>query len=97
MFDSLISNGILFLFCLLIMNTLRYYLPRREQIINIFVWCIFFTIIWSGVDKMAASYFTWILRWLFSHASQFPFYTFQYFFFVTRMRYDDQCAMANME
>ncbi len=44
--DSLISNGILFFFCLLILNTLRYYLPRREQVINIFAWCIFFTIIW---------------------------------------------------
>lgn len=44
--DSLISNSILLLFCLLILNTLRYYLPRREQIINIFAWCIFFTVIW---------------------------------------------------
>ena len=49
--DSLISNGILFLFCLLILNTLRYYLPRREQVINIFAWCIFFTIIWSLLAK----------------------------------------------
>jgi hypothetical protein len=44
--DSLVSNGLLFLFCLLILNTLRYYLPRREQMINIFAWCIFFAIIW---------------------------------------------------
>jgi len=51
MFDSLISNGILFLFCLVIMNTLRYYLPRREQIINIFAWCIFFTVIWLLLIK----------------------------------------------
>jgi len=49
--DSLISNGILFLFCLLIMNTLRYYLPQREQLINIFAWCIFFTIIWLILVK----------------------------------------------
>ncbi|HKB45490.1 MAG TPA: histidine kinase [Chitinophagaceae bacterium] len=55
MFDSLISNGILFLFCLLIMNTLRYYLPRREQVINIFIWCIFFTAIWLILIK-------WLLR-----------------------------------
>ena len=55
MFDSLISNGILFLFCLLIMNTLRYYLPRREQVINIFSWCVFFTIIWLVLIK-------WLLR-----------------------------------
>jgi hypothetical protein len=49
--DSLISNGILFLFCLLIMNTLRYYLPQREQLINIFAWCVFFTILWLILAK----------------------------------------------
>jgi hypothetical protein len=49
--DSLLSNGILFFFCLLILNTLRYYLPRREQLINIFAWCIFFTVIWLLLTK----------------------------------------------
>jgi len=49
--DSLISNGILLLFCLLIMNTLRYYLPQKEQLINIFAWCVFFTIIWLLLAK----------------------------------------------
>lgn len=49
--DSLISNGILFFFCLLILNTLRYYLPRREQLINIFAWCIFFTVVWLLLTK----------------------------------------------
>jgi sensor histidine kinase YesM len=49
--DSLISNVILFFFCLLILNTLRYYLPRREQLINIFAWCIFFTILWLLLTK----------------------------------------------
>jgi len=49
--DSLISNGILFFFCLLILNTLRYYLPRREQLINIFAWCIFFTVLWLLLTK----------------------------------------------
>lgn len=52
--DSLISNGILFLFCLLILNTLRYYLPRSEQLINIFAWCIFFTVIWLLLVKWLA-------------------------------------------
>ena len=51
LFDSLISNGLLFFFCLLILNTLRYYLPRREQLINIFAWCIFFTVIWVLLTK----------------------------------------------
>lgn len=53
--DSLISNGILLLFCLLIMNTLRYYLPQGEQVINIFAWCVFFAIIWLLLAK-------WILK-----------------------------------
>ncbi len=53
--DSLLSNGILFFFCLLILNTLRYYLPRREQLINIFAWCIFFTVIWLLLTK-------WLLK-----------------------------------
>jgi two-component system, LytTR family, sensor kinase len=49
--DSLISNCVLFLLCILILNTLRYYLPRREQLINIFAWCIFFTVIWLLLVK----------------------------------------------
>jgi two-component system LytT family sensor kinase len=53
--DSSISNGILLLFCLLIMNTLRYYLPRREQVINIFAWCIFFAVLWLVLSK-------WLLK-----------------------------------
>lgn len=53
--DSLLSNGILLLFCLLILNTLRYYLPRREQVINIFAWCIFFAVIWLLLAR-------WLLR-----------------------------------
>ena len=53
--DSLISNGVLFLFCLLILNTLRYYLPRREQLINIFAWCIFFAVIWLLLVKWLLS------------------------------------------
>jgi hypothetical protein len=49
--DSLISNGLLLLFCLLIMNTLRYYLPQGEQVINIFAWCVFFSILWLVLMK----------------------------------------------
>ena len=53
--DSAISNGILFLACLLVMNTLRYYLPRRDQYINVFVWCTLLTVIWFVLSK-------WLLR-----------------------------------
>jgi hypothetical protein len=63
--DSLISNGILFLFCLLILNTLRYYLPRREHVINIFAWCIFFSIIWLVLSK-------WLLRVSLGYYPEYP-------------------------
>ncbi|MBL7742663.1 MAG: histidine kinase [Chitinophagaceae bacterium] len=53
--DSCISNGILLLFCLLIMNTLRYYLPQKEQLINIFAWCVTFSIVWLLLTK-------WLLK-----------------------------------
>ncbi|HLG40315.1 MAG TPA: histidine kinase [Chitinophagaceae bacterium] len=49
--DSLISNSVLLLFCLLILNTLKYYLPRRQNLINIFAWCILFSIIWLVLIK----------------------------------------------
>jgi two-component system LytT family sensor kinase len=44
--DSGISNVLLLLICLLVMNTLRFYLPRGNQYINIFSICLFLTIIW---------------------------------------------------
>ena len=47
--DNLISNILLILACLLIMNTLRYYTPRRERYLHIVIWCIFLSIIWSVI------------------------------------------------
>jgi len=44
--DSAISNSLLLLACLLVMNTLRYYLPRGTQYINIFSICLFVTVLW---------------------------------------------------
>ena len=44
--DSSISTISLLLFSLLIMNTLRFYTPRRERYINIFTWCLFLMGIW---------------------------------------------------
>ncbi len=49
--DSAIGNTLLLLACLLVMNTLRYYLPRGNQYINIFSICIFLTIIWLLLSK----------------------------------------------
>jgi two-component system LytT family sensor kinase len=53
--DSAISNTILLLICLLIMNTLRYYLPKREQYVNIFTWCVLLSLAWLVLSK-------WLLR-----------------------------------
>lgn len=50
--DSAISNSLLLLACLLVMNTLRYYLPRGKQYINIFSICLFLTIIWLLLTKL---------------------------------------------
>ena len=49
--DSAFSNTLLLLICLLVMNTLRYYLPRGNQYINIFSICLFLTIIWLLLCK----------------------------------------------
>ncbi|HUR67312.1 MAG TPA: histidine kinase [Chitinophagaceae bacterium] len=53
--DSAICNTLLLLICLLVMNTLRYYLPRGQQYINIFSICLFLTIIWLVLIK-------WLLK-----------------------------------
>jgi two-component system LytT family sensor kinase len=53
--DSAISNTLLLLICLLVMNTLRYYLPRGNQYINIFAICLFLTIVWLLLTKWLLS------------------------------------------
>ena len=55
MIDSAISNVLLLLCCLLVMNTLRYYLPRGEQYVNIFSLSLLLTVIWLIASK-------WLLR-----------------------------------
>ena len=63
--DSLICNALLLLACLLIMHTLRYYLPRGQQYINIFSICIFLSILWLILSK-------WLLKLSLGH---YPGYT----------------------
>lgn len=53
--DSAITNTLLLLACMLVMNTLRYYLPRGEQYVNIFSLCLLLTIIWLVLSK-------WLLK-----------------------------------
>lgn len=50
--DSAICNTLLLFACLLVMNTLRYYLPRGQQYINVFSLCVFLTIIWLLLVKL---------------------------------------------
>lgn len=63
--DSAISNSLLLLICLLVMNTLRYYLPGVQQYINIFSICLFLTIVWLVLVK-------WLLKLSLAH---YPGYT----------------------
>lgn len=58
--DSAITNSLLLLVCLLVMNTLRYYLPKGSQYINIFSICLFLTIVWLLLSK-------WLLKITLSH------------------------------
>lgn len=58
--DSAIANTLLLLACLLVMNTLRYYLPKGKQYINIFSICLFLTIIWLLLSK-------WLLKLALGH------------------------------
>lgn len=62
--DSLISNALLLLAGLLIMNTLRYYLPRRERYVHLLAWAIFLTIIIILLDG-------WILKSIFANEHEY--------------------------
>ncbi len=49
--DSAISNTLLLAASIFVMNTLRYYLPRGKQYINIFAICLFLSIIWLLITQ----------------------------------------------
>ncbi|MET0635891.1 MAG: histidine kinase [Chitinophagaceae bacterium] len=49
--DSLISNTLLLLACLLVMNTIRYYVPTINQYLNVLCMCILLTILWLVLCK----------------------------------------------
>ncbi len=55
MIDSAICNTLLLTACLVVMHTLRYYLPRGEQYINIFSICLLLTVVWLLLTK-------WLLK-----------------------------------
>ncbi len=63
--DSAIANTLLLLACLLVMNTLRYYLPKGQQYINIFSICLFLSVIWLLLSK-------WLLKTALGHYEGYP-------------------------
>ncbi|HMR92021.1 MAG TPA: histidine kinase [Chitinophagaceae bacterium] len=44
--DSIINNGLLLLTCLLVMHSIRFYVPDMNQYLNVVVMCIVFMILW---------------------------------------------------
>ncbi len=44
--DSLITNSLLLLLCLLSMNSIRYYVPDINQYTNVIMMCVVFTAVW---------------------------------------------------
>lgn len=53
--DSLISNILLLLICLLVMNTVRYYVPEISQYMNVLFMCIILTIFWLLLSRWLLS------------------------------------------
>lgn len=62
--DSGISNILLLLASILILHTLRYYLPRNEQYINIFSICLFLSVAWLLLIK-------WLLQLSLGHIDNY--------------------------
>ncbi|HSU28743.1 MAG TPA: histidine kinase [Chitinophagaceae bacterium] len=53
--DAFISNFFLFVNCMLIMNTLRYYTPKRERYVNLLGWCVILTGAWLLLSRWVIS------------------------------------------
>jgi hypothetical protein len=49
--DSVISNILLLVKCLLVMNTIRYYVPAMNEYMNVLAMCIVLTILWLLLTK----------------------------------------------
>jgi two-component system, LytTR family, sensor kinase len=49
--DSIINNILLLGVCLLVMNTIRYYVPDMSQYLNVLALCIVFTVLWSLLNN----------------------------------------------
>jgi two-component system, LytTR family, sensor kinase len=53
--DSLISNALLFLICLLLLNTFRYYAPAMGQYLSVLGMCAVFTLVWLLISQWLLS------------------------------------------
>jgi two-component system LytT family sensor kinase len=53
--DSLISNALLFLICLLLLNTFRYYVPAMGQYLSVLGMCAVFTLVWLLISQWLLS------------------------------------------
>src|SRR5688500_6807571 len=53
--DSAISNITLLCTCLMLMNSIRYYVPDVNQYRNVLVMCIIFTLLWLLLSKWLLS------------------------------------------
>ncbi len=55
--DSIISNILLLIPCLLIMNTIRYYMPQRDRYFNIFACCVALALITTELNRFVLKLF----------------------------------------
>jgi sensor histidine kinase YesM len=53
--DSVISNTTLLLTCILVMNSIRYYVPDINQYLNVLMMCIVFTAFWLLITRSLLS------------------------------------------
>ncbi|HRP32259.1 MAG TPA: histidine kinase [Agriterribacter sp.] len=54
--DSVVSNALLAGISLLVITTMRHYLPRKESVTYLFLLCIGLGLVWFGCAKLALSY-----------------------------------------
>ncbi|MEO5562600.1 MAG: histidine kinase [Chitinophagaceae bacterium] len=65
--DSLISNSFLFLICLLLLNTFRYYAPAMGQYLSVLGMCLLFSVVWVFATR-------WLLDLVLSHYENYSIF-----------------------
>ncbi len=53
--DSVVSNGLLLLVGLLLINTLRFYVPQRDRYVMLLVWVLVLCICWLAISRLVLS------------------------------------------